>query len=333
MTRVSDIGRVELGAQNYGINAFKNKERAVALSVNQAPGSNALEVAAAVLQTMRELKQDFPPGIAYDIIYNPSEYIRASVVEVERTLVDAAILVVIVVILFLQSWRTAVIPLLAIPVSIIGTCTVLGIFGFSLNNLSMFGLVLSIGIVIDDAIVVVENVERHIRAGLSPREAAHVTMDEVGGALIGIALVLIAVFVPTAFMGGIAGQFYKQFALTIATATLISLVVSLSLSPTLAALILKPHDRRQSGETRAFCAESPPRSRVASIASATGMVISRGARCESAPWCSLSMSGCWGSRHGELSTRRADSSQRRTRVTSLSRCSCRSVQRWPELTL
>jgi hydrophobe/amphiphile efflux-1 (HAE1) family protein len=248
VTRVSDIGRVELGAQNYGINAFKNKERAVALSVNQAPGSNALEVAAAVLQTMRELKQDFPPGIAYDIIYNPSEYIRASVVEVERTLVDAAILVVIVVILFLQSWRTAVIPLLAIPVSIIGTCTVLGIFGFSLNNLSMFGLVLSIGIVIDDAIVVVENVERHIRAGLSPREAAHVTMDEVGGALIAIALVLIAVFVPTAFMGGIAGQFYKQFALTIATATLISLVVSLSLSPTLAALILKPHDPASVGE-------------------------------------------------------------------------------------
>jgi hydrophobe/amphiphile efflux-1 (HAE1) family protein len=242
VTRISDIGRVELGAQNYAINAFKSKERAVALSINQAPGSNALEVAAAVQQTMRELKKDFPPGIAYDIIYNPSEYIRASVVEVQRTLVDAAILVVIVVILFLQSWRTAVIPLLAIPVSIIGTCSVLGAFGFSLNNLSMFGLVLSIGIVIDDAIVVVENVERHIRAGLSPREAAHMTMDEVGGALIGIALVLIAVFVPTAFMGGIAGQFYKQFALTIASATLISLVVSLSLSPTLAALILKPHE-------------------------------------------------------------------------------------------
>jgi len=241
VTRISDIGRVELGAQNYAINAFKSKERAVALSINQAPGSNALDVAAAVQQTMRELKKDFPPGIAYDIIYNPSEYIRASVVEVQRTLVDAAVLVVIVVILFLQSWRTAVIPLLAIPVSVIGTCTVLGIFGFSLNNLSMFGLVLSIGIVIDDAIVVVENVERHIRAGLSPREAAHVTMDEVGGALIAIALVLIAVFVPTAFMGGIAGQFYKQFALTIASATLISLVVSLSLSPTLAALILKPH--------------------------------------------------------------------------------------------
>ena len=241
VTRVSDVGRVELGAQNYGINAFKNRERAVALSVNQAPGSNALEVARAVQDTMRELQVDFPAGIAYEIIYNPSEYIRASVVEVQRTLIDATLLVVFVVILFLQRWRTALIPLLAIPVSLIGTCTVLGLFGFSLNNLSMFGLVLSIGIVIDDAIVVVENVERHIRNGLAPREAAHVTMDEVGGALIGIALVLVAVFVPTAFMGGIAGQFYKQFALTIASATLISLVVSLSLSPTLAALILKPH--------------------------------------------------------------------------------------------
>jgi hydrophobe/amphiphile efflux-1 (HAE1) family protein len=241
VTRVSDIGRVELGAQNYGINAFKNRERAVALSVNQSPGSNALDVAEAVQNTMRELKADFPAGIAYEIIYNPSEYIRNSVKEVQRTLFDATILVVIVVILFLQSWRTALIPLLAIPVSIIGTCTVLGAFGFSLNNLSMFGLVLSIGIVIDDAIVVIENVERHMRAGLSAREAAHTTMDEVGGALIGIALVLVAVFVPTAFMGGIAGQFYKQFALTIASATLISLVVSLSLTPALAALILKPH--------------------------------------------------------------------------------------------
>jgi HAE1 family hydrophobic/amphiphilic exporter-1 len=241
VTRVSDIGRVELGAQNYGINAFKNRERAVALSVTQAPGSNALEVADAVQAAMRELQIDFPPGIAYGIIYNPSEYIRNSVNEVQRTLLDATILVVIVVILFLQSWRTALIPLLAIPVSIIGTCTVLGAFGFSLNNLSMFGLVLSIGIVIDDAIVVIENVERHMRAGMSAREAAHRTMDEVGGALIGIALVLVAVFVPTAFMGGIAGQFYKQFALTIASATLISLVVSLTLTPALAALVLKPH--------------------------------------------------------------------------------------------
>jgi hydrophobe/amphiphile efflux-1 (HAE1) family protein len=241
ITRVSDIGRVELGAQNYGINAYKNQERAVALSVTQSPGSNALEVADAVLETMRTMQLDFPAGIAYEVIYNPSEYIRASVVEVQRTLMDATILVVIVVILFLQSWRTALIPLLAIPVSIIGACAVLGVFGFSLNNLSMFGLVLAIGIVIDDAIVVVENVERHMRAGMPARQAAHVTMDEVGGALVGIAAVLVAVFVPTAFMGGIAGQFYKQFALTIASATAISLVVSLSLTPALCAIVLKPH--------------------------------------------------------------------------------------------
>ena len=241
ITRVSDIGRVELGAQNYGINAYKNRERAVALSVTQAPGSNALEVADAVLATMRSMQADFPAGIAYEVIYNPSEYIRASVVEVQRTLLYATILVVIVVILFLQSWRTALIPLLAIPVSIIGTCAVLGVFGFSLNNLSMFGLVLAIGIVIDDAIVVVENVERHMRAGMPAKQAAHLTMDEVGGALVGIAAVLVAVFVPTAFMGGIAGQFYKQFALTIASATMISLVVSLSLTPALCAIVLKPH--------------------------------------------------------------------------------------------
>ncbi len=251
ITRVSDVGRVELGAQNYGVNAFKSRERAVALSVNQAPGSNALDVAEAVQNTMRELKADFPAGIAYEIIYNPSTYIRASVDEVKRTLIDATVLVVIVVILFLGRWRTALIPLLAIPVSIIGTLSVMSLFDFSLNNLSMFGLVLSIGIVVDDAIVVVENVERHISAGLKPREAAHLTMDEVGGALLGIALVLVAVFVPTAFMGGITGQFYKQFALTIATATIISLIVSLSLSPALAALILKPHPD-----------ESAPRSRL-----------------------------------------------------------------------
>ncbi|HEY6455773.1 MAG TPA: multidrug efflux RND transporter permease subunit [Steroidobacteraceae bacterium] len=241
ITRVRDVGRVELGAQNYGVNAYKSRERAVALSITQAPGSNALEVAKAVQATMRELRRDFPPGITYEIIYNPSTYIQASVDEVWRTLIDATVLVVIVVLLFLQRWRTTLIPVLAIPVALIGTGAVLSVFGFSLNNLSMFGLVLSIGIVVDDAIVVVENIERHIAAGMSPREAAHVTMDEVGAALLGIALVLVAVFVPTAFMGGITGQFYKQFALTIATATVISLVVSLTLSPALAALILKPH--------------------------------------------------------------------------------------------
>ncbi|MEO6340028.1 MAG: efflux RND transporter permease subunit, partial [Caulobacteraceae bacterium] len=241
VTRVSDVARVELGAQNYGINAFKSADRAVALGVQQAPGGNALETAQAVQDTMKELKKDFPPGIAYQVIFNPSQYIKLSVDRVKHTLMEAILLVVVVVLVFLQRWRTALIPLLAIPVSLVGTCAVMGAFGFSINNLSMFGLVLSIGIVVDDAIVVVENVERHLREGLTPREAAHLTMDEVGGALIGIALVLVAVFVPTAFMGGVVGQFYKQFALTISSATLISLVVSLSLTPALAALVLKPH--------------------------------------------------------------------------------------------
>ncbi|MEO8755065.1 MAG: efflux RND transporter permease subunit, partial [Casimicrobiaceae bacterium] len=197
--------------------------------------------------TMEELKKEFPPGVAYEIIYNPVAFTREAVKAVQHTLLEAMFLAVIVVVLFLQRWRTAIIPLLAIPVSLIGTLAVMAAFGFSLNNLSMFGLVLSIGIVVDDAIVVVENAERHLRAGMSPADAAHKTMDEVGGALIGIALVLVAVFVPTAFLGGIVGQFYKQFALTIASATVISLVVSLTLSPALAAVILQPHDAPSGG--------------------------------------------------------------------------------------
>ena len=246
VTRIGDVARVELGAQNYAINAYMNLEPAVSLSVQQAPNTNALETWDNIRKTMEELKRDFPPGVAYDIIYNPVSFTRDAVDAVQKTLVEAMILAVIVVVVFLQRWRTAIIPLLAIPISLIGTLTIMSAFGFSLNNLSMFALVLSIGIVVDDAIVVVENAERHLRAGMAPREAAHLTMDEVGGALIGIALVLVAVFVPTAFLGGIAGQFYKQFALTIASATVISLVVSLTLSPALAAVILKPH-----GEVRA----------------------------------------------------------------------------------
>jgi hydrophobe/amphiphile efflux-1 (HAE1) family protein len=242
VTRIGDVARVELGAQNYAINAYKSLEPAVSLSVQQAPDTNALETWDNIRATMEELERDFPPGVAYEIIFNPVSFTRDAVDAVQETLVEAMILAVIVVVLFLQRWRTAIIPLLAIPISLIGTLTIMSVFGFSLNNLSMFGLVLSIGIVVDDAIVVVENAERHLRAGMAPHEAAHLTMDEVGGALIGIALVLVAVFVPTAFMGGIAGQFYKQFALTIASATVISLLVSLTLSPALAALILKPHD-------------------------------------------------------------------------------------------
>jgi HAE1 family hydrophobic/amphiphilic exporter-1 len=249
LTRIGDVARVELGAQNYAINAYKDAEPAVSLSVNQAPNTNAIETWNNIRQTMEELKKDFPPGVAYEIIYDPVSFTAAAVKAVQSTLLEAMLLAVIVVMVFLQRWRTALIPLLAIPVSLIGTLAVMSAFGFSLNNLSMFALVLSIGIVVDDAIVVVENVERHLRAGMSPKDAAHLTMDEVGGALIGIALVLIAVFVPTAFMGGIAGQFYKQFALTIASATVISLLVSLTLSPALAARLLQPHDETHAGAT------------------------------------------------------------------------------------
>ena len=249
LTRIGDVARVELGAQNYSINAYKDAEPAVSLSVNQAPNTNAIETWNNIKATMEELEKEFPPGVAYEIIFDPVSFTAAAVEAVQSTLLEAMLLAVIVVVLFLQRWRTALIPLLAIPVSLIGTLAVMSAFGFSLNNLSMFALVLSIGIVVDDAIVVVENVERHLRAGMAPREAAHLTMDEVGGALIGIALVLIAVFVPTAFMGGIAGQFYKQFALTIASATVISLVVSLTLSPALAAVMLKPHDEAHAGTT------------------------------------------------------------------------------------
>ena len=190
---------------------------------------------------MEELAKSFPPGLAYRVVYNTTEFIQQSVDEVITTLFEAVLLVVIVIILFLQSWRAAIIPILAIPVSLIGTFFVMQAFGFSLNNLTLFGLVLAIGIVVDDAIVVVENVERYLREGMSPRDAAHKTMDEVGGALVAIALVLCAVFIPTAFITGISGEFYRQFAITIAASTIISAIVSLTLSPALAALLLRPH--------------------------------------------------------------------------------------------
>jgi HAE1 family hydrophobic/amphiphilic exporter-1 len=242
VTRIGDVARVELGAQNYAINAYKNLEPAVSMSIMQAPNSNALDTWNNVRSTMEELKAEFPPGVAYEIIFAPVSFTQAAVDAVQETLLEAMLLAIIVVVLFLQRWRTAIIPLLAIPISLIGTLAVMAAFGFSLNNLSMFALVLSIGIVVDDAIVVVENAERHLRAGMDPKAAAHLTMDECGGALIGIALVLVAVFVPTGFIGGITGAFYEQFALTIASATVISLLVSLTLSPALAAVILKPHD-------------------------------------------------------------------------------------------
>jgi hydrophobe/amphiphile efflux-1 (HAE1) family protein len=240
LVRVRDIGRIELGAVDYSTNAYLDDKPAVAVPVFQRPGSNALATAQGVQTLMASLRTQFPSGLDYDIIYNPSEFIAESVREVEKTIFEAAILVVFVVVLFLQSWRASLIPLLAIPVSLIGTFAVLRAFGFSLNTLSLFGLVLAIGIVVDDAIVVVEDAERNLHEGMTPRDAARRTMDEVGSALVAIALVLSAVFVPTAFIPGISGQFYSQFALTIASATLISCLVSLTLTPALVALFLRP---------------------------------------------------------------------------------------------
>jgi HAE1 family hydrophobic/amphiphilic exporter-1 len=242
MVRVRDVARVEVGAQDYGTTTYLLDKEGIGLGVTQRPGSNALATADAIIRTMEAAKADFPTGVAYSVPYNPTEYVAKSIEEVQKTLFEAIVLVVLVVLVFLQSWRAAIIPILAIPVSLVGTFAVMAGAGFSLNNLSMFGLVLAIGIVVDDAIVVVENVERRLAEGLGPVDAARATMDEVGGALIAIALVLCAVFVPTAFISGISGQFYRQFAITIASATVISMLVSLTLSPALAALLLKPHE-------------------------------------------------------------------------------------------
>jgi multidrug efflux pump len=242
VTRIRDIGRVEVGAADYGSTAFMDRENAAALVIYAEPGANSLAVDHEVLSTMRELKKAFPQGVEYTIIYDPTIFIGKSVDEVIRTIFVAILLVVGVVFLFLQSWRATIIPVVAIPVSLIGTFSILTALGISLNNLSLFGLVLAVGIVVDDAIVVVENVERNIRSGMSPPEAAHKTMDEVGGALISIALALCAVFVPSAFLSGISGLFFRQFAVTIAASTVISCFVSLTLSPALCAVLFKPHD-------------------------------------------------------------------------------------------
>jgi hydrophobe/amphiphile efflux-1 (HAE1) family protein len=244
VTRVKDVARVELAALDYTSNSYLDRDPAVGLGIFQRPGSNALATAQAIQLTMDQLAKSFPPGLQYTIVYNPTQFIQQSVDAVIHTIGEAVILVVLVVILFLQTWRAAVIPLVAIPVSLVGTFFFMALFGFSLNNLSLFGLVLAIGIVVDDAIVVVENVERNIAAGLSPRDAARRSMDEVGSALIAIALVLAAVFVPTVFITGISGAFYRQFALTIAAATIISLIVSLTLSPAMCALLLVSHGAR-----------------------------------------------------------------------------------------
>jgi hydrophobe/amphiphile efflux-1 (HAE1) family protein len=242
VVKLRDVARIELIAQDYSSNSYLDRNDSVALAVFQRPGSNALATGDNIVKTMKEISKSFPTGIEYGLFYNPTQFIQQSVRAVVETILEAVLLVVVVIILFLQTWRAAVIPLLAIPISLIGTFFTMSLFGFSLNNLSLFGLVLAIGIVVDDAIVVVENVERNIAAGLSPREASYKTMDEVGTALISIALVLCAVFVPSTFITGISGQFYRQFALTIASATVISLIVSLTLSPAMCALLLKAHD-------------------------------------------------------------------------------------------
>ena len=239
IVRLRDVARIELGAQSYSTRGYLANRPAIALPIFQTPGTNALETAAELRSVMEELAAQFPPGLEYAIVYDPTEFIDESVDAVVKTIFEAVGLVVLVIVIFLQSWRAAIIPIVAIPVSLIGTFAVMAAAGFSVNTLTLFGLVLAIGIVVDDAIVVVENVERNMREGLRAREAAHRTMDEVGTALVALGLVLVAVFVPASFVTGITGQFYQQFALTIATATMISVLVSLTLSPALAALLLE----------------------------------------------------------------------------------------------
>lgn len=240
VTRLRDVARISMGADSY-LRSLLNGEPAVGIQIIQSPGANALDVSSAVRAAMDRLQAKFPDGIEYRIAYDPTVFVRASLQSVAVTLLEAIFLVVIVVVLFLQSWRASIIPLIAVPVSLVGTFAVMHMFGFSLNTLSLFGLVLSIGIVVDDAIVVVENVERHIALGESPKDAARKAMDEVTGPILAITSVLAAVFIPSAFLSGLQGEFYRQFALTIAFSTILSAINSLTLSPALAAILLKPH--------------------------------------------------------------------------------------------
>ena len=241
VTHLADVARLELGASEYALRSLLNNDQAVAIAIFQAPGSNAIELSDRVRERTAELARFFPEGMEYEVVYDPTVFVRDSIAAVVQTLMEAVLLVVLVVTLFLQTWRASVIPLLAVPVSIVGTFAVLLLLGFSINSLTLFGLVLAIGIVVDDAIVVVENVERNIAEGLPPVAAAHQAMREVSGPIIAISLVLSAVFVPMAFLEGVTGQFYRQFAVTIAISTIISAFNSLTLSPALAAMLLKPH--------------------------------------------------------------------------------------------
>ena len=250
LTRLKDVARLELGQNTYALRALLDGQPALAMPIFQRPGSNAIELSDQVRATMARLSKEFPAGVEYDIVYDPTIFVRDSIDAVITTLLEAIALVVIVVILFLQTWRASIIPLIAVPISLIGTFAVMQWLGVSINTLSLFGLVLAIGIVVDDAIVVVENVERNIEQGLSPLEATRVAMTEVTGPIIAIALVLCAVFIPTAFISGLSGQFYKQFALTITISTVISAFNSLTLSPALCALLLKSHDSKPDRLTR-----------------------------------------------------------------------------------
>ena len=241
ITRLRDIARVELGSNQYALRSLLNNQPTVAIPVFQRPGSNAIEISDSVRGRMAELKKSFPQGMDYEVVYDPTIFVRGSIEAVVHTLLEAVVLVVLVVVLFLQTWRASIIPLAAVPVSLVGTFAVMHMFGFSLNALSLFGLVLAIGIVVDDAIVVVENVERNIALGKSPVEATRQAMKEVTGPIVATTLVLCAVFIPTAFISGLTGQFYQQFALTIAISTVISALNSLTLSPALSAILLKDH--------------------------------------------------------------------------------------------
>ena len=251
-TQLKDLARIELGASSYSLHSLLNNRTAVAIPIFQTPGANALQLSKDVRAKMAELKRNFPEGLDYSVVYDPTVFVRHSIEAVLHTLLEAILLVVIVVILFLQTWRAAIIPLAAVPVSLVGTFSMMLLFGFSINALSLFGLVLAIGIVVDDAIVVVENVERNIAGGLSSFEAAKRAMNEVTGPIVATALVLCAVFVPTAFISGLTGQFYKQFALTIAISTVISAFNSLTLSPALCAVLLKDHHAPKDWLSRAM---------------------------------------------------------------------------------
>ncbi len=250
ITRLKDVASVEMGASEYALRSLLDNKNAVAIPIFASPGANALDISNNVRSKMKELKGNFPEGVDYSVVYDPTVFVRGSIEAVIVTLLEAIALVVLVVILFLQTWRASVIPLLAVPVSIVGTFAVLYLFGFSINVLTLFGLILAIGIVVDDAIVVVENVERNIENGLAPKEATYKAMREVSGPIIAITLTLVAVFVPIAFISGLTGQFYRQFALTIAISTVISAFNSLTLSPALASLLLKPHGQGNDWLTR-----------------------------------------------------------------------------------